>query len=104
VDIPILQPPVIEWECSMCPAQDVTREARPHTRFHNCPAVGGALLPMTVKGAGARVVLREREDYIGTEQVQMINERPVMSAVTEHADGRVDASVYVPTATAGGSV
>jgi len=55
---------------------------------------------MVVSGAGSRVLLAEREDYIGTEQVQMINGRPVMAAVTEHADGRIDAAVYAPTATA----
>ena len=100
MSVPILQPPLTRWECASCNAQDTTREARVHTRFHNCPAVGGALLPMTEAGAGSRVLLREREDYIGTDQVQMIQGRPVMAAVTEYADGRSDAAVFAPTATA----
>lgn len=104
MNVPILKPPETFWECAQCAARDVTREAQPHTRFHNCPAFGGALLPMTVEGAGSRVLLREREDYIGTEKVQMINDRPVMSAVTEHSDGRVDAVVFAPSATADGGI
>lgn len=103
MNVPILQAPLTVWECPRCPARDGTREPRVHTRFHNCPAVGGALVPMVVAGAGSRVLLVEREDYVGSEQVQMIDGRPVMSAVTEHADGRTDAAVYAPTATAGGS-
>lgn len=97
-NIPVLQPPTIRWGCDRCPAQDETREARPHTRFHHCPALGGAVVPMVQ--AGDRLLLVEREDYIGQETVQLINDRPVMAAVTEHPDGRTDAAVFAPTATA----
>lgn len=103
MNVPILQAPLTVWECERCPKEDATREPRVHTRFHSCPAVGGSWVPMVVRGEGSRVLLREREDYIGAEQVQMIDGRPVMSAVTEHADGRVDAAVYAPTSTAFGS-
>lgn len=107
-DIPILQPEPTDWDCERCPARDQTREARPHTRFHSCAALGGAQIPMRINGARSRVILREREDYIGTERVQLISvdgrARPVMSAVVEHDDGRVDAAVYVPTAHAGVSI
>ena len=98
----LLNVPPTHWECERCPCTDVTREARVHTRFHSCAAFGGAQLPMIVAGSGSRVVLREREDYIGAEHVQLISvdgrARPVMSAVTEHADGHTDAAIYVPTA------
>jgi hypothetical protein len=95
----ILQPPVTDWDCERCPAVDQTRETAPHTRFHACPAVGGAQVPMRAGGrAGSRVVLNEREDYIGGELVRLIDGRPVMNAVTEHADGHVDCAVYAPTA------
>jgi hypothetical protein len=100
--VPILKASPTAWECPSCPARDVTREPEAHTRFHHCAAFAGALLPMVVAGAGSRVILREREDYIGAEQVQLIKvdgrARPVMSAVTEHADGRVDAAIFAPTA------
>lgn len=102
--VPILQPPITHWECERCPARDQTRDARVHTRFHHCRALGGALVPMVVAGAGSRVLLREREDYVGSERVQLINNRPVMAAVTEHADGRVDSAVFAPAATASGSM
>lgn len=104
MSIPILQPQPTVWECERCPAEDVTREQRPHTRFHACPAVGGAEIPMRIRGQHSRVILREREDYIGTEQVRLIDGRPVMAAVTEHADGRLDAAVYAPTAQARASI
>jgi hypothetical protein len=28
------------WECPNCDHTDVTQEAAPHTRFHNCPRPG----------------------------------------------------------------
>jgi hypothetical protein len=100
MDVPILQPRITHWECERCPAIDQTREAQVHTRFHRCAALGGAEIPMTLRGSGSRVVLREREDYIGTERVQLIAGRPVMAAVTERPDGSTDAAIYAPTANA----
>jgi hypothetical protein len=41
---------------------------------------------------------REREDYVGREQVQTdANGRPVMSITTERPDGSNDAVVLAPT-------
>jgi hypothetical protein len=52
------------------------------------------------------VILREREDYVGTERVQLIEvdgkARPVMAAVTERPDGSNDTVVYAPVATGRG--
>lgn len=100
----LLQPPVTLWDCERCPCEDRTQVAGPHTRFHSCAALGGAQVPMRIRGSGARVILREREDYIGAERVQLMQidgqARPVMAAVTEHPDGRQDAAVYAPTASA----
>jgi hypothetical protein len=46
------------------------------------------------------VVLRDREDYVGKEDVQRDGEgRPVMSAVVTRDDGE-DAVMYAPCATA----
>lgn len=98
--IPILEMPEHRWECPNCSATDVTRETQPHTRFHACPGLGGLTAPMLPAGSGARVVAREREDYIGTEDVRLdANGRPVASISTEYPDGRNDLVVFAPTAT-----
>lgn len=58
------------------------------------------MVPMVPKGTKARHIVREREDYIGRELVQFApeNGRPVMAVETHHDSGRVDAIVYLPTA------
>ena len=88
-----------EWYCPNCRVEDVTTEPRPHTRFHTCPALRGLTAPMLPKGTAAKVELREREDYVGNEIVQLDPERgrPVMSVVTTRDDGQ-DAIVFAPTA------
>jgi hypothetical protein len=98
----VLEVPPRRWHCPACLHEDVTREARPHSRMHDCPAMGGLSVPMLPAGARARLVAHEREDYVGAERVRLDNNgRPVMQVVTEHADGRVDATVYAPTAARG---
>lgn len=99
MNVPVLQPPVTHWDCERCPCEDRTQVPGVHTRFHRCPALGGAELPMRVRNSGSRVRLVEREDYVGAEQVQLINGRPVMAAVTDRPDGSNDAVLYAPTAT-----
>jgi hypothetical protein len=95
----LLEPPVTDWECLHCNARDTTREAGPHTRFHACSGLG-ITAPMTVVGSGARLVVNERQDFVGNEVVRL-NEagRPVMSISTEYPDGRNDLVVFAPTAT-----
>lgn len=101
MNVPHLEPPETRWECPSCPAQDVTREARVHTRMHSCPALGGLQVPMVPAGAKARHIRHEREDYVGGEHVQLdADGRPVFQVVTEHDDGRQDAAVYAPRAVA----
>ena len=87
------------WECPNCQHEDVTHEARPHTRFHTCPGLRGLTAPMIPAGTRAKVEAVEREDYIGTEDVQLDPERgrPVMSVVTTRDDGQ-DVAVFAPTA------
>ena len=89
------------WYCPNCPLEEVTHEARPHTRFHACPGLRGLTAPMLPAGTKAKVEAKEREDYIGTEKVRLDPERgrPVMSVVTTRDDG-TDAIVFAPTATA----
>lgn len=92
------------WVCPNCPGQDVTREVRPHTRFHACPGLRGLTAPMVPAGTKCKVEAREREDYVGREIVQLDPQRrrPVMSVVTTRDDGQ-DVIVFAPTATARGT-
>jgi hypothetical protein len=96
--IPILNPEH-HWECPNCPVEDVTREAQPHTRYHQCAGLKGILAPMIPKGSGARVYLDERQDYVGKEQGLVYDEgKPIMAVVTERPDGSNDRAVFAPTA------
>jgi hypothetical protein len=86
------------WECPNCDHTDVTREAQPHTRFHNCPGLAGLSAPMVPAGTRCKVEAVERGDYVRGELVQTDgNGRPVMSVVTTRDDGN-DVAVYAPTA------
>lgn len=91
------------WYCPNCTQTSVTHEARPHTRFHTCPGLRGLTAPMLPEGMKAKVEIREREDYVGSEQVQLDPERqrPVMSIVTTRDNGQ-DVVVFAPTAAARG--
>lgn len=100
----LLEIPPLHWACPSCSWTHVTRLAQPHTPMHPCPGAGG----MNVFGVAAQQVatvhhvVREREDYVGGELVQLAPEtgRPVMAVETHYADGRTDSAVYAPTATA----
>lgn len=87
------------WYCPNCPLEEVTFEARPHSRFHTCPGLRGLTAPMLPVGTKAKVEARERDDYVGSEDVQLDPERgrPVMSVVTTRDEGQ-DVVVFAPTA------
>lgn len=93
--------PVTRWTCPNCSTEDVTSEARPHTRYHACPGLNGLVAPMVPAGTKAEVRAVEREDYIGTERVQLHDGRPVMAVVTTRDNGQ-DVAVFAPTATGEG--
>ena len=95
--------PVNRWYCPACRKEDVTHEARPHSRFHACPKTRGLTTPMLPAGTKAKIELLEPQDYIGRELVQRDPERnrPVQSLVVTRDEGQ-DAVVYAPTATMGG--
>lgn len=96
-----LQPIPKRWYCPNCNHRDVTIEARPHTRFHPCPGLGGVVAPMIEQGQDVKVFAVVREDYIGGELVQTDERgRPIMAVVTERPDGSNDCAVLAPTATA----
>jgi len=92
----ILLNPVQYWECPNCNFKDITREAAVHTRFHACRGLRGLTAPMVPAGTKAKVVAKEREDYVGNETVQTDGEgRPIMSIITERDDGQ-DCAVLAP--------
>lgn len=88
------------WQCPNCDFTDVTHEALPHTRFHNCRGLKGISAPMVPAGTRCKVEARQRDDYVGKELVQKDGEgRPIMSVVTTRDDGQ-DCTVYAPAARA----
>jgi hypothetical protein len=95
--------PVNRWYCPACKAEDVTHEARPHSRFHTCPRLRGLTAPMVPVGTKAKVELHEREDYVNGDLVRLDPEqgRPVMN-ITVTRDNGQDVAVFAPTATATG--
>lgn len=102
MDIPILQPRH-EWACPNCSLRDVTAESRPHSRMHACAGMSGITAPMLplrdVENKGARVVVKVREDYVGSEIVTTDeNGTPIMAVETEYADGHTDLAVMAPMA------
>lgn len=100
VRVPLLAAPERRWECPNCDFTDVTYEAGPVSRFHNCRGLRGLSAPMVPAGAKAKVVAVEREDYVGREMVQTDAEgRPVMAIVTVRDEGQ-DCTVLAPCATA----
>lgn len=97
-DVPLLVPET-RWSCPNCVHQDITRVAEPHTRMHPCRGSLGMLMPMVRDGTRCKVELVERQDYIGTDVVQLGPDgRPYMAAVTTRSDG-CDVAVYAPLAT-----
>lgn len=103
MNVPLLQAPETRWYCPNCPLEQVTREARPHSRMHACRGLFGLTVPMVQVGTRAKIEVVEREDYVGRERVQLAPEtgRPVMAAVTTREDGQ-DCTVYAPAATGHG--
>lgn len=99
--IPILEAPIHDWYCPQCGKTDQTREVRPHTRYHPCPKLRFMSVPLLPKGTAAKIEIREREDYVGREQVQVDPElgRPVMSIITTRDNGN-DCMVFAPVAAA----
>lgn len=88
-----------EWYCPNCDSTAVTFDLKlPH---HPCKKTAlGLMVPLVRKGLAAKVEAVERQDFIGSELVQMDeNNRPVMSVVVTRDDGQ-DTTVFAPTAVA----
>jgi hypothetical protein len=87
------------WVCPACKKTDQTNDKGVGTRFHVCPKMRFLSTPMVLAGVSAKLVLNEREDYVGTEAVRLDPEkrRPVMNLQTVRDNG-TDTIVYAPTA------
>lgn len=102
-NVPILKPEQ-RWECPNCTATDVTHESQPHTRFHECRGLKGLTAPFVPAGTRCKVEAKEREDYIGDEEVTYDGDsRPIMRVETTREDGN-DVAVFAPLAKSGGGV
>jgi hypothetical protein len=88
------------WSCPNCVQTARTSSPFPHSRFHQCAGLHGLTVAMVEAGTDCKVEAVEREDYVGSELVQVApgNGRPYSSAVTTRADGSNDCTVYAPTA------
>lgn len=94
-----------DWYCPSCTVEfRRMKAARPGDGppMHRCRSQRNLLIPMVPKGIAAKHVLREREDFVDGEQVQLDGEgRPTMSVETWRDDGQ-DVIVYAPAATGEG--
>jgi hypothetical protein len=97
-----------QWECPNCVAAHQTNDPRTITPMHQCRGLSGLQAPFirvpperVELPPGVRVRAVEREDYVGEEIVTENGEgRPIMSVITERADGSNDVHVFAPAATA----
>lgn len=90
---------VKEWYCPSCHIEH--QSVGPQSARHLCPAYGGKLdLPLVLKGLDAHHIIREREDYLGEDlsSARDSNNRVIMSAYTEFADGSHETTVFMPCA------
>ena len=88
------------WSCPNCTVEDRTSDARAQP-FHRCAGLAGLTAPLVAAGTRCKVTAHEREDYIGTELVQLTpvdgKARPIAQIRTERDDGQ-DCVVLAPTA------
>lgn len=95
----LLELPETLWYCPNCDVTDATKGTVPN-RFHQCHGSGllaGLLAPLLPVGTAGKVEAVEREDFIGREQVQLHQGRPVMAVRTTRDEGQ-DVAVFAPTA------
>lgn len=90
----LLEPPVRYWKCPSCLLTDRTQRSDVHTQFHNCPAIGGACIPL--------VEVHDVDDKPDGRQLIVQSETgPGMASVrTERGDGSNDVTVFARPAVA----
>jgi hypothetical protein len=98
----LLLTPEQRWECPNCTETSVTREARPHSRMHDCRGLKGLTAPMVPAGTRCKVEAHEREDYLNGDTVTRDGDGlPIMNVTTTREEGN-DVAVFAPCATAKG--
>jgi len=88
------------YHCPNC--QEAARTVTAKVPWHRCKGLAGLVAPLIADGQQpTRVVVVDREDYVGAEDVQVDGRgRPVMALDVQRRDGSNDRVVYAPTATA----
>jgi hypothetical protein len=84
----LLDVPVRFWKCPSCPTVDRTQRVDVHTQYHNCPALGGAAIPL--------VEVHDIDDDPRARQILVPSQvGPGNAAVrTERMDGSNDCTVF----------
>ena len=89
---------MIRWYCPRCTEAASTVPGSTQVPWHNCSGLAGLHVALLQEGVKAKVEAVEREDWIGSEDVQYdAAGRPVMATVTTRDDGQ-DVAVYAPCA------
>jgi hypothetical protein len=87
-----------EWYCPKC--TEAARTVDDSIPVHKCQYGNGLISPLIRSGTKAKIIVVEREDYVGKEKVQLDTaRRPVMSVTTVRDEGQ-DCIVFPATATA----
>ena len=87
-----------EWYCPKC--TEAARTVDDAIPVHKCAYGNGLISPLVRSGTKAKIIVVEREDYVGRERVQTdMNGRPVMNVTTVRDEG-TDTIVFPATATA----
>ena len=98
--IPILEAPIRDWHCPACGLTDRTQQHGYHVRYHTCPKTRMLSIAMLPAGTAGKIVVHEREEYVGKEIVQYDQAgRALVSAETVRDNGN-DLIVYAPMARA----
>lgn len=84
------------WDCKNCNSSAVTYDEK--IPMHPC--MGIKMIPLVPKGESSKIEVVEREDYIGKENVELVDGRPVMSVVTT-TDERQDTVIFAPCSQVG---
>lgn len=86
------------WYCPKCKGESVSYEKEPHTRFHDCPVLKLASIPMVPLGTKANLIVNYREDYLGDDLAVTDENGKVVMSITIERDNGFDCTVYCPTA------
>ena len=85
-----------EWYCPKC--TEAARTVDDAIPVHKCAYGNGLISPLVRTGTRAKIIVVEREDYVGQERVQTdVNGRPVMAVSTVRDSGE-DRIVFSPSA------